>query len=59
MLLLSKTTDGAERLLLNEMIIRQGSPCEGVRVSGGHLCVAKAPTEPTGETCHKELVAEG
>ena len=22
----------------------------GVRVSGGHLCEAEAPTEPTGET---------
>ena len=29
------------------------SPTEGVRgvrVSGGHLCEAEAPTEPTGET---------
>ncbi len=23
---------------------------DGVRVSGGHLCVAEAPTEPAGET---------
>ena len=23
---------------------------QGVRVSGGHLCEAEAPTEPTGET---------
>ena len=24
-----------------------------VRVSGGHLCKAEAPTEPAGETCRK------
>ena len=34
---------------------RGAAPCGrfgGVRVSGGDLCVAEAPTEPTGETQH-------
>ena len=32
---------------------------DGLRVSGGHLCVAEATTEPVGETsAHAPIVAE-
>ena len=35
--------------------------CRGVRVSGGDLCEAEAPTEPAGETksfcpCHEQVL---
>ena len=40
---------------LMNSIIRQGSPCEGggAGVLWTPLPQAKAPTEPTGETCHR------
>ncbi len=36
-----------------------GSPVFGVRVSGGHLCEAEAPTEAAGETVAAVWLTEG
>ena len=34
-------------------------PCVRVRVSGGHLCKAEAPTEAAAETVAAEWLTEG
>ena len=38
---------------------KNASPVFGVRVSGGHLCEAEAPTEAAAETVDCEAMTEG
>ena len=45
---------GADDLAARKFLLNFISGRCGVRVSGGHLCEAEAPTEPAGET-HRPL----